>query len=728
MVLYIVPAVFVALCLALLIVLIRPRNWKLIKPFAKFVPGKDYILNIYLNVYKRIKKSNLVMKRAEGFGIFLSGIDIELDLDSKLIVPKASYAFTKGFEHDGFENVIPHDCVNNLTPGYFKAVRKGLLGIREDIVESSGKAHTSKRRKQLKAMLVSCEAVIEFSKSIAEKAKEMVDSERDVKRKELYEEKLRILEKVPLYPAKTFTEAMQSLWVVQMLAWMEGNHYLGFGRLDQYLYPYYKKDLEEKRITKEHAYSIIEDFFRQLDAEVNRRTHEVYGDTGQTIVVGGLKPDGSDGTNDLSYMFLRAREDIRGLDPKVLVRVHSSTPASFLSEACQLSRIGMGYPTFCNDEVIVQALTTSGYPVEDARDYTVGGCWEPIIPGKSYDVPNAGKVVFLKCLEAAMNAGVSFINPSQRIGTSKTNLAQYNNFEQLKEALQAEIRSRIKEIVAQANQRYYLELMASPFLSILVDNCIEKGVDISEGGAKYNNWGILGASLANCADAMLVIKRVIFEEKTMRPEELLQVLKHDYQGSEDLRQRFINKFPKFGNDIDEVDIIARDIADFFCEKVRRVKNRYGRNFKPALASENGYIMASKDIGASADGRKAKSPYGVNFSSSLGVDKLGPTALIKSCTKIDLKKAANGAVIDVKFHPRTVSGEIGLEKFAALIKGFIALGGSQIQFNIVSREMLLDAQKNPERYGDLIVRVWGFSAYFVRLPEEYQEHIIARTEH
>lgn len=662
------------------------------------------------------------MKRAKGFGTFLSEIDITLNLDNDLVAPKASYSFSRAFE-----NTVSPNCVNNLTPGYFKAVRKGLLGIREDIIESLRKAHTSKRKKRLKAMLVSCEAAIEFSKSIAEKTKEMVDSERDVKRKELYKEKLKTLEKVPVYPADTFIEAIQSLWVVQMLAWMEGNHYLGFGRLDQYLYPYYKRDLEEKRITRDRAYGIILDFFKQLDAELDMRNHQIYGDTGQTIVVGGLKPDGSDGTNELSYMFLRAREEFRGLDPKVLVRVHSSTPEGFFSEACQLSRMGMGYPTFCNDEVIVEALNLFGYPIEDARDYTVGGCWEPIIPGKSYDIPNTGKVVFLKCLEAAMNAGMSFINPSQRIGISKRRLTQYDNFEQLMEALKLEITHRIKEVVAQANQYFFLEFMASPFLSIIVDNCIEKGIDISEGGAKYNNWGILGASLANCADAMLVIKRVIFEEKSMGAEEVLQVLKHDYHECEALRQRFI-RFPKFGNDIDEVDIIAKDVAEFFCEEVRRMKNRYGCNFKPALASENGYIMASKDIGASADGRRAKSPYGVNFSSSLGLDKCGPTALIKSCTKIDLKKAANGAVIDIKFHPMTISGEVGLEKFAALIKGFIALGGFQIQFNIVSRDTLLNAQKNPERYGDLIVRVWGFSAYFVRLPEEYQEHIIARTEH
>jgi len=721
-------AVFVAICLALLIVLISPRNWRLIKPFVKFIPGNEcvarlyhWVYIIYLNVRKRIR-SSLIMKRAKGFGTFLSEIDITLNLDNDLVAPKASYSFSRAFE-----NTVSPNCVNNLTPGYFKAVRKGLLGIREDIIESLRKAHTSKRKKRLKAMLVSCEAAIEFSKSIAEKTKEMVDSERDVKRKELYKEKLKTLEKVPVYPADTFIEAIQSLWVVQMLAWMEGNHYLGFGRLDQYLYPYYKRDLEEKRITRDRAYGIILDFFKQLDAELDMRNHQIYGDTGQTIVVGGLKPDGSDGTNELSYMFLRAREEFRGLDPKVLVRVHSSTPEGFFSEACQLSRMGMGYPTFCNDEVIVEALNLFGYPIEDARDYTVGGCWEPIIPGKSYDIPNTGKVVFLKCLEAAMNAGMSFINPSQRIGISKRRLTQYDNFEQLMEALKLEITHRIKEVVAQANQYFFLEFMASPFLSIIVDNCIEKGIDISEGGAKYNNWGILGASLANCADAMLVIKRVIFEEKSMGAEEVLQVLKHDYHECEALRQRFI-RFPKFGNDIDEVDIIAKDVAEFFCEEVRRMKNRYGCNFKPALASENGYIMASKDIGASADGRRAKSPYGVNFSSSLGLDKCGPTALIKSCTKIDLKKAANGAVIDIKFHPMTISGEVGLEKFAALIKGFIALGGFQIQFNIVSRDTLLNAQKNPERYGDLIVRVWGFSAYFVRLPEEYQEHIIARTEH
>jgi pyruvate-formate lyase len=693
---------------------------RVLRPLVRILRG--IIWNVYRACTSIIRPA-LVIKRAKDFRKFLSKIDIEPDLNDDIVTFRPDYSFLEGFRHFG-----PNACVGNLTPGYFKVVRKGLLGIRDDINESLRKADTRKSKKHLQAMLIACEGAIEFSRLIARKAEQFADSKKDTDNGELYREKVRILKKVPLHPADIFIEAIQSLWVIQMIVWMEGNHYLGFGRLDQDLYPCYKRDLEEQKITPERAYSLILEFFAKLDAEVDKRTHQVYGDTGETIIVGGLKPDGSDGTNELSYMFLRARSELKGLDPKVLVRVYNSSPEGFLSEACQLSQMGMGYPTFCNDDVIVDALHAFGYLIEDARNYTVGGCWEPIVPGKSYDIPNAGKVVFLKCLESTINAGRSLINRSRHIGISKRRLEQYDTFEELFEALKLEIKHAVEELVVRANEHYYLEYMASPFLSTLVDDCIEKGLDVSEGGARYNNWGILGASLANCADALLVIKRVVFEKKSMSAPQLLRILESDYSGFENARLRFANKFPKFGNDDDEVDIIAKDIAEFFCEEVKNAKNRYGCHFKPALASENGYITTSKDIGASADGRKATLPYGVNFSSSLGMDRSGPTALIRSCAKIDLKKATNGAVIDIKFHPRTISGEDGLAKFVALIRAFMRLGGSQIMFNVVSREMLLDAQKNPEKYKDLIVRVWGFSAYFVKLPKEYQDHIIARVEH
>lgn len=668
--------------------------------------------------YKRLLRKKLATRRAVQFKYFLQNLALDLSLDNTLIGPSIDYSFSKQF--------YPFACASNLTPGYFKVVKMGFGGILEEIKSALAEAKNS-NREYLFAMLISCEAAIAFSRALADKARKMCEKEKDIAKKALYLEKCRIMERVPINPAATFAEAMQSLWIVQSLVWMEGNHYMGLGRLDQELYPYYARDIEQKRLTEEQAYSIILDFFRQLDAEVSHRTHDIFGDTGQTIVVGGLDSTGQDSTNDLTYMFIRARQECRGLDPKILVRVHGNSPEKLLGEACRLSSAGMGYPTFCNDEVIIKSLVNCGYALEDARNYTVGGCWEPIIPGKSYDIPNTGKVVFIACLESVMNKGRSMIDQKRKIGISQQSLAQYQSYDQLKEALKKEICEKIQAIADYDRQVYRHAYAHSPLLSATLEGCIEHGLDLTEGGAKYNNWGILGASLADCADAMYVLKKVVFEDKLVSAGDFLQMMRSNYEGKENWRQRFINRFPKFCNDDDEVDRIAVEIAEYFCDRVKETTNIYGNPFKPALASESGYIETSRQIGASPNGRKAGAPYGVNLSSSLAMDRSGPTAVLRSVTKINLLKACDGAVVDIKFHPGTLSNADGIEKFMALIKGFVKLGGFQLQCNVVSRDMLLDAQKNPEKYPDLIVRVWGFSSYFVRLPKEYQDHIIARTE-
>ncbi len=669
---------------------------------------------------KLLNRFHVARRRVYGFDHYLSALKINLKPEGRLVGEQKRVAFYKSSVNSQLAEMIW-----NLTPGYEKILQAGFSGLKKEALNRLKESRNSgKNSVFLRLMARSCDTAIMFANRHVKEAEAHLVEYKATDEKTYYKKVAELCGRVPAYPARTFLEALQALYFTQMLLWGYGERYLGLGRLDQYLYPYYKKDLLEGRIGIRDAEELLTEFWERINDEIHHRSNNILGDSGQSLILGGVTRDGRDGTNDLSYLCLDVTMKVGKSNPNVLVRVHSGSPDGFLKKACELARTGMGFPTFVNDDVVIPALLSVGYSLSDARDYSVGGCWEPLIPGRSFDRPNSGKVIFLKCLEAAINNGKSLID-STTIGLPKGFLSDSSTFQMLMENLKAQIQHSIEMVVKSANKRRFVP---SPILSLLIDDCLEKGIDVSEGGARYNNAGILGASFADTVDSLAAIKKLVFEDRIISAHELHEALKNDFKGEENLRQVLLNKAPKFGNDDDYVDMIGKELAEFFFNQVIGHKTQLGGLFKPSLGSENGYVETSGHIGASANGRHSKDVYGSNFSSALGMDKLGPTALVKSCTKIDLLRASNGAVTDIKFHPITIAGDDGLNGLVAFVKGVVELGGSELQLNVVSRDTLIDAQVHPEKYQNLIVRVWGFSAHFVSLPKEYQDHIIARTEH
>ena len=509
-------------------------------------------------------------------------------------------------------------------------------------------------------------------------------------------------------------------WFLNLALQYESNaSSISCGRFDQYMFPYLKRDLD-RGVSEDKLKDILKMLWIKMNDVVLLRSQESAKyfagfPTGYTIILGGVDGEGCDAVNLLSEWILDTYAEIRLPQPNLGVRVNERTPERFFRKTAETIRLGTGIPQVFNDEVIIPGFLNRGVSLKDARDYAVVGCVELSLPGKLYGLHDIALFNLLKVLEVVLNEDASK-KPSYR---------------DLVDTIKATIRTYVKRMVEGSNvvDGAHAKFAPIPLLSSLMDECVVNSKDVTAGGMKYNFSGVQGIGTANLSDALYAIKQVVYEEKQMTLEELRDILASDYEGQEILRQRLIHKYPKFGNDQAEVDAIGADLLRFYCEEVSRYENPRGGHFTPGSYTVSAHVPLGEAVGATPDGRKAREQLADGgLSPMVGRDKEGPTAVLKSVSRLDHVLLTNGSLLNVKFHPATLAGEEGIRRMVGYLKAYMRLKIQHIQFNIVSVETLRDAQAHPDRYSDLVIRVAGYSAIFVELNRRIQEDIIARTEH
>ncbi len=508
-----------------------------------------------------------------------------------------------------------------------------------------------------------------------------------------------VLWKVPEGGASDYYQATVSIKFMQYALHLAGATHITLGRFDKYCYPYFISSLEEG-ISKEELLCQTEDFFLSLNFDSDLYSVVQTGDNGQSLVLG---PE----MTDLSEICLRASEELKLIDPKINLRVNKDTPLSVYERGTKLTKQGLGFPQYSNDDVVIPGLISLGYRSKDAEDYAVAACWEFISSGCGADIPNIGTMNYPKVVEIA----------------TKKHLLFARNFDAFMKKVKKEEKKFAAAIIKQKNK---YRPKPKPLLSIFITPCIERGRDLSDGGARYNNSGMHGAGLSTAADALAAIKKLVFDERSVKKSQLKKALRNDFIGYEPLRKKLLN-CPKMGNNDEYVDSIARELMETFSSYVSGKPNGRGGIWRAGTGSAQDYLYCGKKVGATADGRKAGEPFGCSYSPSLQAKLDGPLSAIRSFTKPDLTKTVNGGPFTIEIHDTVFRNEEGEKKVAALIRSYFMLGGHQMQINAINRDRLSDAQKHPEKYPNLIVRVWGWSGYFNELDPEFQNHIIRRCE-
>ncbi len=585
--------------------------------------------------------------------------------------------------------------IGNVTPDYERILSTGMDAVLERIEEKLSSCKDEDKKIFYIAMKESIEACLELADRYRDCALEKGNTV-------LYE----ALCRVPHKCAETFHQACVFLKFIMFTLHCNRNIHINFGGFDKYMLKYYEADLA-KGISKDVLFEILEDFFLNINIDSDIYYGAQQGDNGMSMVLGGRDINGNDRYSELSEMCLRAAMELALIDPKINLRVDKNTPIERLEFATELTKKGLGFPQYCNDDVVIPGLIKLGYKPEDAHDYTVAACWEFIIPGKGFDIPNIHRVNFPKAVELATNEKL-------------TECETFDEFlGEVKKYVEEECLSIVCSVIDNRER-------ATPYLSVFIDDCIERGLDVSQGGGIYNNYGAHGVGISTAADIIAGVKKAVFDDKKYTAEELLDAIKADFNGYNELRN-YLLSCPKMGNNDDYADEFASFIIDIFADVFSRYKNNFGGIFRPGTGSAMEYLRCASYVGATADGRKSGDSFGSSYSPAPTTKLNGPLSCIQSFTKQDLTKAINGGPLTMEIHDSTFRNEDGIKKVAALVKAFIDLGGHQMQLNAINRDVLIDAQKNPEAHKNLIVRVWGWSGYFNELDVKYQNHIIKRTE-
>lgn len=678
-----------------------------------------------------------------------------------------------------------YNGVGHVTVKYGEVLAIGFSGIKAKAQAELDKLCLAdedyqKKSRFLEAVMISCDAAIEYARRYARLAlKEAEECTDPVRKREL----LQIAQNcanVPEKGATGFYEACQSFWFVQQLLQIESSgHSISPGRFDQYMYPYYQKDMESGKITREFAQELMDCIWVKLnDLNKCRDAASAEGFAGyslfQNLIAGGQNEEGIDVTNDLSFMSIQASMHVFLPQPSLSVRVWNGTPHEFLIRAAELTRTGIGLPAYYNDEVIIPSLMSRGLTLQDARDYNIIGCVEPQKSGKTEGWHDAAFFNMCRPLELVFSNGM---DKGVRIGPATGNVEDMTTFEQFYDAYKKQMDYAIQLLVNADNaiDMAHAERCPLPFLSSMVDDCMKVGKTVQEGGAVYNFTGPQGFGVANMADSLYSVKTLVYDEKKITMGELKEALATNFGkglGAEDVAAmtakianelkeagktigekevaailntvvaaseapevkangerilKLIEEVPKFGNDIPEVDAFARDVAYTYTEPLQNYKNPRGGSFQAGLYPVSANVPLGAQTGATPDGRLAYQPVADGVSPSAGKDVNGPTAAANSVSRLDHYIASNGTLFNQKFHPSALSGRNGLENFVGLIRSYFDQKGSHMQFNVVSRETLLDAQKHPEQYKHLVVRVAGYSALFTTLSKSLQDDIIRRTE-
>ncbi|MEM1884256.1 MAG: pyruvate formate lyase family protein, partial [Candidatus Jordarchaeales archaeon] len=572
----------------------------------------------------------------------------------------------------------------------------------------------------------------------AEEAERLAEKEENEERRRELLEIARICRKVPWEPAETFWEALQSLWFTHMLV-MAAESYpgpgLSHGRFDQYMYPYYKRDIEEGRLTKEMAKELLRCFWVKhnyaYDYMGKIGNQGINSGFGQLITIGGIKKDGSDAVNELTWLVLEVAEEMNMLEPKLNIRIHKNISREFLLKMCEVLARTQGSPFLINfDEQAIKGLVWEGIPEDEAWDYGVVGCLENTAQGKDRSGTVDVNINLAKPLELVFGMGRD-LKTGEMIGVKTKDPRKFKSYEEFGEAYFAQLKKCIERTLELASEADAIRARWEPvpYLSALVDGCAEKGIDVRQGGAVYNFITVEGVGLATVADSLAAVKKLVFEDKEVTMEELVEAIKRNFEGFEELQRRLLFKAPKFGNDDDYVDQIARKVSRYWTQEVfKHVSPATGRRYRGGYLSWNYYIDFAPKTAATPDGR----PRGKFLSNGVqpvqGMDSKGPTAVIRSVGKLGLETAPNGASQVITLNPSSVRDAEHLEKLAALLLACCEIGGTSLQVNMINPEVLREAQRKPEEYRNLLVRVTGYNAYFVTLGKEQQEEIIARACH
>jgi pyruvate formate-lyase/glycerol dehydratase family glycyl radical enzyme len=632
-----------------------------------------------------------------------------------------------------------HKGIGTVVPNYEKVLTAGLKGIMEEVngaVEALDLTDPDHAEKRLfyESVAMTLDGLRRFAERYADLAREMAGREEDPQRKAELNRIAEVCRRVPYHPPRNFREAVQSFWFTHLAVRLEASgHSLSPGRFDQYMLPFYENDNQANK--EAVALELIECLFIKFSETMlfsSTDTSKFY--TGvpqwQNLNVGGRNKQGRDATNRLSYLCLEAMSELQVVQPDLSVRVHPETPELFLLKACELAAQGTGHPKFYNEDLIAHSMAGKGISLEDSRCFSIMGCVEPRVTAKEGIHLTGGFINLPAAVELALNDGVCR-RTGRLVGLKTGDPNGFDSFGRVFDAFKMQLAHLIRHmfVVNAIAQIAYANLISTPFLSALTEGCVEKGKDLQHGGATYNfGPSVNGIGIADTVDSFFAVKRLVFEEGRCTLADLTAALASDFEGYESLRKTLLFDVPKFGNDDDDVDELARAAVQCFNEECMKYKNIFGGTAQGGIIPVTAGIPFGKVVGALPSGRKAGEPLADGSSPSHGNDKKGPTAVLRSVAKLDLARLRNGDLLNMRLSPMAVRTKGGLRKFADFIRAFCDVGGWHIQFNVVDTKVLRDAQEHPERYADLLVRVAGYSAYFTQLHKEVQDDIIRRTEH
>ena len=623
----------------------------------------------------------------------------------------------------------------HICPNCEKWLKKGPAGIKAE-AEKYLETASGDKKDFYESVIIVMEGVQQFMMRYCSFLLEKAETEKDKIKKENMILTAENCKNISSRPAENFHEAVQSLWFLFVVLHMESNaSSFSPGRMDSFLYPYYKKDIEKGILTNEKALEIIECLWLKFNEIVymrNSHSAKYFAGfpIGFNIAVGGQNEKGEDFVNELSFLFLKAQEHLGLPQPNLSVRLHKGTKDKILKEAIKVVAKGSGMPQFFNDEAVIPAMEALGISEKDARNYAIVGCVELTTQGNNLGWSDAAMFNLNKILELTLNGGKCLLTGEQ-LSENFGDLTTYKTFEELEKSFEKHLNIFMDKMVLACEkvEEAHINLLPSPFLSSVIDNCIEEGKDVTQGGAKYNFSGIQMIQVANLADSLWAVKKLVFDEKKISKEELLSALRDNFKGHEITRAVILNRAEKYGNDIDEVDMMGVKWAEYFKKRLENFRNYRGGLYHTGMYTVSAHVPMGENLGASPDGRLAEEPLADGGMSPVyGRDIKGPTAVLKSVSKIDKKLTSNGGLLNMKFLPEFFRTETGIDKFANMMRGFVDLEIPHIQFNVVRKEDLIAAKKNPENYRGLTIRVAGYTAYFTELSEKLQDEIIARTSY
>jgi len=646
--------------------------------------------------------------------------------------------------HKAFNAGVFTEFMEQRAPGHAilddKIYHKGMLDFKRQIAENRKKLdyfndpRAYEKDQEYRAMDICADAVIIFARRHAEKAQQLAQRQSDPVRRGELERIADVCSHVPANAPRNFWEALQAYWFVHLSVITELNTWDSFnpGRLDQHLLPFYQKGLEDGTLTQEKAKELLECFWIKFNNQpappkvgVTEEQSGTYTDFA-LINVGGVKPsDGSDAVNEVSYLILDVVEEMRLTQPSSCIQISMKNPDRFLKRACEVIRTGFGQPSVFNTDVIIKEMLQDGKSIKDARTGGPSGCVTVSSFGKE-SCTLTGYINWPRIFELACNNGVD-PNTDEQVGPKTGNAREFTSYQQLMDAYKKQLGYFIDLKIKGNNiiERLYANYMPAPFMSILIDDCIARGLDYHNGGARYNPTYIQGVGVGTLTDSLTAVKYHVFDKQNISMDELLAALKADFGGHEQLRQKLLYHTPKYGNDNDYADSIAEEVFDVYYDLLNGRPNTKGGRYRVNLLPTTVHIYFGSVTGALPNGRKSGEPVSEGISPTQGADMKGPTAVIKSAARIDHARTG-GTLLNMKFNPQVLAGE-GIDKLLGLIRSYFKLDGHHIQFNVINAEMLREAQQKPEQHRDLIVRVAGYSDYFVDVGRDLQNEIIARTE-